>query len=114
MLVAAGWRRSPAHEGSCLGPINLPFFEGICGSSFDFNMAVRIAGGLTEKGVVVGNTYDKYGSNNAIARWLMCRFEKGIAISCQSIWRIRPSRNWLRGRILDDSIGAAGIYGEGI
>ena len=41
-------------------------------------MAVRIAGGLTEKGVVVGNTYDKYGSNNAIARWLMCRFEREL------------------------------------
>ena len=41
-------------------------------------MAMNIAGGLTEKGVVIGNAYDKYGSNNPIVRWLMCEFEREL------------------------------------
>lgn len=41
-------------------------------------MAIKIAGGLTEQGVVIGNAYDKYGSNNPIVRWLMCGFEREL------------------------------------
>jgi len=29
---------------------------------------MKIAGGMAEEGIVVGNTYDKYGSKNPIVR----------------------------------------------
>lgn len=38
-------------------------------------MALKIAGGDDEDGVVIGNTYDKYGSNNPIVRELMRGFD---------------------------------------
>lgn len=40
---------------------------------------MKIAGGATEDGVVVGNTYDKYGSQNPIVRWLMNGFENSLS-----------------------------------
>lgn len=39
---------------------------------------MKISGGLTEKGVVVGNCYDKYGSRNPIVRWLIKGFESAL------------------------------------
>lgn len=39
---------------------------------------MKISGGLTEDGVVVGNTYDKYGSTNPVVRWLMGGFEASL------------------------------------
>lgn len=36
---------------------------------------MKISGGLTENGQVVGNTYDKYGSRNPLVRWIMRGFE---------------------------------------
>ena len=36
---------------------------------------MKISGGLTEKGVVIGNTYDKYNSGNPILRRIMQGFE---------------------------------------
>ena len=41
-------------------------------------MTMKIAGGLTEQGVVIGNSFDKYGSNNPIVRWLMKGFETAL------------------------------------
>lgn len=40
---------------------------------------MKIAGGIEEDGVVVGNTYDKYGSRNPIVRWLMNGFESSLS-----------------------------------
>jgi 2-polyprenyl-3-methyl-5-hydroxy-6-metoxy-1,4-benzoquinol methylase len=40
---------------------------------------VKIAGGATERGVVVGNTYDKYGSRNPVVRWLMRGFGRALS-----------------------------------
>lgn len=40
---------------------------------------MKIAGGVEEDGVVVGNTYDKYGSRNPIVRWLMQGFETSLS-----------------------------------
>lgn len=37
-------------------------------------LPLKISGGLKENGIVVGNTYDKYGSSNPIERWLMKGF----------------------------------------
>lgn len=39
---------------------------------------MKISKGLTEDGIVVGNTYDKYGSTNPIVRWLMQGFESAV------------------------------------
>jgi 2-polyprenyl-3-methyl-5-hydroxy-6-metoxy-1,4-benzoquinol methylase len=42
-------------------------------------MSIRIAGGATENGVVVGNTFDKYGSRNPVVRWMMGGFESALS-----------------------------------
>jgi 2-polyprenyl-3-methyl-5-hydroxy-6-metoxy-1,4-benzoquinol methylase len=39
---------------------------------------MKISGGLTEKGVVIGNTYDKYNSGNPIVRRIMQGFESAL------------------------------------
>ncbi len=39
---------------------------------------MKISGGLTENGIVVGNAYDKYGSQNPIVRWIMKGFNDSL------------------------------------
>lgn len=39
---------------------------------------MKIAGGAEERGVVIGNTYDKYGSRNPIVRRMMRGFAKSL------------------------------------
>ena len=39
---------------------------------------LKVAGGLKEDGVVIGNTYDKYGSSNPIVRFLMQGYESSL------------------------------------
>jgi len=41
--------------------------------------AMRISGGLKEDGIVVGNTYDKYGSGNPVVRRLMAGFDNVLS-----------------------------------
>lgn len=41
-------------------------------------MKIRVSKGATEEGIVVGNTYDKYGSKNPVVRWVMKGFEDAI------------------------------------
>ncbi|WP_233268331.1 bifunctional 2-polyprenyl-6-hydroxyphenol methylase/3-demethylubiquinol 3-O-methyltransferase UbiG [Pantoea sp. BAV 3049] len=41
-------------------------------------MNMKIAGGKTEDGIVVGNTYDKYGARNPIVKWMMKGFEDSL------------------------------------
>ncbi|MBA2880013.1 2-polyprenyl-3-methyl-5-hydroxy-6-metoxy-1,4-benzoquinol methylase [Desulfosalsimonas propionicica] len=40
---------------------------------------MKISGGLKEEGVVVGNTYDKYGSGNPIERMLVKGFDNALS-----------------------------------
>src|SRR5215831_11903842 len=40
---------------------------------------MRIAEGMVDAGMVVGNTYDKYGTRNPLARWLVRGFEDSLA-----------------------------------
>jgi 2-polyprenyl-3-methyl-5-hydroxy-6-metoxy-1,4-benzoquinol methylase len=42
-------------------------------------MNVKISGGAAENGIVVGNTYDKYGSRNPLVKWIMGGFEAALA-----------------------------------
>lgn len=49
---------------------------------------MKISGGLTEKGVVVGNCYDKYGSRNPIVRWLMKGFESALT---ELVDKVKPA-----------------------
>lgn len=39
---------------------------------------MKIAGGMTEDGIVVGNAYDKYQSRNPVVRWIMRGFEAAL------------------------------------
>jgi 2-polyprenyl-3-methyl-5-hydroxy-6-metoxy-1,4-benzoquinol methylase len=49
---------------------------------------MKISGGLNEDGIVVGNTYDKYGSSNPIVRWLMQCF---VSAMTELVDKIRPA-----------------------
>lgn len=40
---------------------------------------MRISAGIRERGVVVGNVYDKYGSRNPVVRWLMRGFHCALS-----------------------------------
>lgn len=40
---------------------------------------MKIAGGATENGIVIGNAYDKYGSGNPIVKWIMNGFESALS-----------------------------------
>ncbi|SUW64028.1 bifunctional 3-demethylubiquinone-9 3-methyltransferase/ 2-octaprenyl-6-hydroxy phenol methylase [Buttiauxella agrestis] len=42
-------------------------------------MSIKIAGGAKENGIVIGNTYDKYGSRNPIVKWMMNGFESTLS-----------------------------------
>jgi 2-polyprenyl-3-methyl-5-hydroxy-6-metoxy-1,4-benzoquinol methylase len=42
-------------------------------------MSVTSSAGYKEKGIVVGNTYDKYGSRNPIVNWIMRKFHVTIS-----------------------------------
>lgn len=41
-------------------------------------MIVKVSGGIREDGIIIGNTYDKYGSRNLIVRRLMQKFESSL------------------------------------
>lgn len=41
-------------------------------------MSIEMSGGATEDGVVIGNVYDKYGSNNPIVKRLVRGFESAL------------------------------------
>jgi len=40
---------------------------------------MRVSGGLTEEGIVVGNTYDKYNSGNPVVRKIMQGFDDSLS-----------------------------------
>lgn len=42
-------------------------------------MSIRIAGGAEEDGIVIGNTFDKYGSKNPIVKLMMKGFKKTLS-----------------------------------
>jgi 2-polyprenyl-3-methyl-5-hydroxy-6-metoxy-1,4-benzoquinol methylase len=42
-------------------------------------MSFEVVGGALEDGLVVGNSYDKYGSKNPIVRWMMKGFDDSLA-----------------------------------
>jgi 2-polyprenyl-3-methyl-5-hydroxy-6-metoxy-1,4-benzoquinol methylase len=40
---------------------------------------MKIAGGASEAGIVVGNVFDKYGSRNPVVRWIMRGFHDALS-----------------------------------
>ncbi|MCU7800946.1 MAG: class I SAM-dependent methyltransferase [gamma proteobacterium symbiont of Lucinoma myriamae] len=40
---------------------------------------MKISGGEKEDGIVIGNTYDKYGSQNPVVQWLMNGFNNSLS-----------------------------------
>ncbi len=40
---------------------------------------MKIAGGMQEDGIVVGNAYDKYGAKNPVVRWIMAGFSNALS-----------------------------------
>lgn len=41
-------------------------------------MGIKIAGGSQENGIIIGNTFDKYGSSNPVVKWMMAGFERSL------------------------------------
>lgn len=48
-------------------------------------MKFRTARGIVERGVLAGNTFDKYGSPNVIVKWLMKKFESTMFDFVQTV-----------------------------
>jgi 2-polyprenyl-3-methyl-5-hydroxy-6-metoxy-1,4-benzoquinol methylase len=48
---------------------------------------MKVAGGQTEDGIVIGNTFDKYGSQNPVVRWIMQGFDRALS---ETVGRIKP------------------------
>lgn len=42
-------------------------------------MSIKIAGGVKQDGVVIGNAYDKYGSKNPVVKWMMNGFASALS-----------------------------------
>lgn len=42
-------------------------------------MSIKISGGITENGVITGNSYDKYNTSNPIVRHIMKGFESSLS-----------------------------------
>ena len=45
-------------------------------------MNVKISCGAKEDGIVIGNTYDKYGSQNLVVKWMMKKFDLTLSDFC--------------------------------
>jgi 2-polyprenyl-3-methyl-5-hydroxy-6-metoxy-1,4-benzoquinol methylase len=80
-------------------------------------MSIKISGGAKEGGIVIGNTYDKYGSRNPIVKWMMNGFNAALTdlvaktepetiheIGCgEGYWVLRWNEQGLRARGCDFS-----------
>lgn len=80
-------------------------------------MSIKISGGAKEGGVVIGNTYDKYGSRNPVVKWMMRGFDAALTelvaktepetiheIGCgEGYWVLRWNEKGLRARGCDFS-----------
>lgn len=87
---------------------------------------MRISGGLQDQGIVVGNTYDKYGSRNPIVRHIMRGFHNTLEslvakaapqtiheIGCgEGYWVIKWRQNGLAARGSDFSERVIGLARE--
>ncbi len=87
------------------------------------NAEVKLAGGIEEDGIPVGNVYDKYGSRNPVVRWLMRGFEQSLEglvarvgprtiheVGCgEGYWVLRWSRRGLHARGCDFSTQAIAL-----
>ena len=49
---------------------------------------MKIAGGMQEDGIVVGNAYDKYGAKNPVVRWIMAGFSNALS---ELVAKVEPS-----------------------
>lgn len=69
-------------------------------------MKIKISGGVKEQGIVIGNAYDKYNSQNPIVKWMMKGFAAALneyvkKVTPQSIHEIGCGEgywvlNWLK------------------
>lgn len=89
-------------------------------------MSIKIAGGKTENGIVVGNSYDKYAAKNPIVRWMMKGFESSLSelvakaapqtiheVGCgEGYWVIRWNKQGLNARGCDFSSQVIDIANE--
>jgi 2-polyprenyl-3-methyl-5-hydroxy-6-metoxy-1,4-benzoquinol methylase len=74
---------------------------------------MNVSGGVQEEGIVVGNVYDKYGSRNAVVRWVMRGFMRSLdhlVETCAplSIHEIGCGEGHLTLRWLENGIAARG------
>jgi 2-polyprenyl-3-methyl-5-hydroxy-6-metoxy-1,4-benzoquinol methylase len=89
-------------------------------------MSIKIAGGVEEDGVVIGNAYDKYGSRNPIVKWMMNGFESALSefvtkaspksiheVGCgEGYWVLRWNEQGMSARGCDFSKGVIEIARE--
>lgn len=76
-------------------------------------MTIKVAGGQAEDGIVIGNTYDKYGTSNPIARWLVNGFDTTLSglvakIAPASIHEVGCGEGYWVSRWLEQGIDARG------
>ncbi|MEA3274311.1 MAG: class I SAM-dependent methyltransferase [Pseudomonadota bacterium] len=74
---------------------------------------MKISGGITEEGLVVGNAYDKYGARNPIVRRLMRGFESALMelvslVAVNSIHEVGCGEGYWTLRWLEQGIAARG------
>lgn len=89
-------------------------------------MGMKISGGATENGIVVGNAYDKYGARNPLVKWIMQGFESALSelvdraspltvheIGCgEGYWVLRWHEQGLKVRGCDFSTQVIGLARE--
>lgn len=46
---------------------------------------MKVSGGEKEDGIVIGNTFDKYGSKNPVVRWMMAGFNRSLSTMVQKV-----------------------------
>ncbi len=80
-------------------------------------MSIKVAGGKKENGIVIGNSYDKYGAKNPIVKWMMNGFESSLSsfveqvnpkeiheVGCgEGYWILNWSKNGMNARGCDFS-----------
>lgn len=74
---------------------------------------MKISGGKEENGIVVGNAYDKYNSNNPIVKWMMSGFHNSLShfvnkASPRTIHEIGCGEGYWVLRWIEENISARG------
>jgi ubiquinone/menaquinone biosynthesis C-methylase UbiE len=78
-----------------------------------FHKPLKIAQGIQEKGIIIGNAYDKYGSSNPVERWLINGFTSAMSdlvdrVNPASIYEVGCGEGYWTLQWLEKGIAARG------